>query len=136
MKHFTPIVRQIKLQHQIRVKRWRRQMSGCSWQVRYGNGRVTRWIEAPYPRTPISLSIFLHEVGHHVVGFERYKRRCEEEFHVWNWAIEQMRELGIEPDEKVLARFELSMQYAVRKAVRRGMRTLPVELERFKTHAA
>jgi hypothetical protein len=136
MQHFAPIIRQMKLEHQIRVKRWRRHMSGCSWQVRYPDGRVTRWIEAPHPRTPISLSIFLHEVGHHVVGFDRYKRRCEEEYHVWNWAIEQMRALGIEPDEKVLTRFELSMQYAVSKAMRRGMKEFPAVLERFMPRAA
>ena len=136
MKHFAPIVRQMKSQHQIRVKRWRRHMSGCSWQVRYPNGHVVRWIEAPHPRTPISLAIFLHEVGHHVVGFERYKRRCEEEFHVWVWAIEQMRALGVEPDEKVLNRFELSMQYAVSKAMRRGMKKFPSALERFMPKAA
>ena len=129
MQDFSPIVRQIKSQHQIRVKRWRRHMSGCSWQTRFSDGRVIRWIESPYPRTPISLSIFLHEVGHHVIGFEQYKRRCEEEYHVWKWAIEQMRVLGVEADEKVAARFELSMQYAVSKAMRRGMKEMPGELQ-------
>jgi hypothetical protein len=136
MQHFAPIIRQIKSQHQIRVKRWRRHMSGCSWQTRYTDGRVTRWIESPYPRTPISLSIFLHEVGHHVIGFERYKRRCEEEFYVWKWALQQMELLGVQPDDKVAARFELSMQYAVSKAIRRGMKELPEELEKFLPKAA
>jgi hypothetical protein len=136
MQHFAPIIRQIKSQHQIRVKRWRRHMSGCSWQTRFPDGRVIRWIESPYPRTPISLAIFLHEVGHHVIGFDRYKRRCEEEFHVWNWAIQQMAMLGITTDDKVATRFELSMQYAVSKAMRRGIKKLPEELERFLPKAA
>lgn len=83
------------------------------------------------PRTPISLAIFLHEVGHHAVGFQRYKRRCEEEYHVWLWAIEKMRELGIEPDERVLRRFDLSMRYAVGKALRRGVKNLPESLMQF-----
>jgi len=85
----------------------------------------------PQPRTAISLAIFLHEVGHHAIGFSKYKRRCEEEYHVWLWAIGQMRELGIEPDERVIRRFEMSMQYAVGKAVRRGIKDLPEALGRF-----
>lgn len=136
MHHFEPIVRHIKSQHQIRIRRWRRNMSGCAWQVRYDDGRVVRWIESPYPRTPISLCIFLHEVGHHVIGFDRFKRRCEEEYHAWTWAIEQMRALGIAPGPKVETRFQLSMEYAVGKALRRGMKSLPDSLQPFAPRAA
>lgn len=136
MEQFGPIVQRMKTRHGIRVRRWRRNMSGCAWQTRYRDGRTVRWIEAPYPKTRISLAIFLHEVGHHVVGFDRYRRRCEEEYHVWQWAITQMRELGIEPDQKVLGRFDLSMRYAVGKALRRGVRHLPEPLLRFIPQAA
>jgi hypothetical protein len=131
MEDFTSIVERIKQEHGVRVRKWRRKMTGCAWQVRYRNGVTVRWIEAPYPKTPISLSIFLHEVGHHVIGFEAYRTRCEEEYHVWTWAIEQMRELGVEPDESVLNRFELSMRYAVAKAIRRGIKQLPQPLMQF-----
>lgn len=133
---FTAIVQQVKARHEIRVKKWRRNMSGCAWRVHYHDGRVVNWIEAPVPKTPISLAIFLHEVGHHVIGFERYKRRCEEEYHVWVWALNQMRELGVRPDEKVRRRFELSMRYAVGKAMRRGLKRLPAPLARFVARAA
>jgi len=136
MQEFARIVGQIKERHGVRVRRWRRSMSGCAWQVCYRGGRTIRWVEAPYPKTPISLAIFLHEVGHHVVGFGTYRRRCEEEYHVWQWAIEQMRALGIAPDEKVRRRFELSMQYAVGKALRRGIRQLPQPLMRFARRGA
>ncbi|HXE53261.1 MAG TPA: hypothetical protein VN541_09615 [Tepidisphaeraceae bacterium] len=131
MQDFAPIVRQIKREQAIRVRRWRKQMSGCSWQVRYADGRVERWIESPFPKTPISLAIFLHEVGHHVIGFDTYKLRCEEEYHAWKWAIDRMQSLGVEPDEKVLSRFERSMQYAVGKALRRRIRELPDVLRAF-----
>jgi len=131
MEEFAAIVRQMKSRHAVQVRRWRKKMSGCAWQVNYRDGRVNRWIEAPYPKTPISLAIFLHEVGHHAVGFDRHKRRCEEEYEVWKWAIDQMRALGIEPDQKVLRRFERSMQYAVGKALRRGMKGLPEYLIQF-----
>jgi hypothetical protein len=106
-------------------------MSGCAWQIYYADGKTLNWIESPYPKTPISLAIFLHEVGHHVIGFDTYKKRCEEEYHVWVWAIDQMRELGVVPDERVWRRFDLSMQYAVDKAVRRRIKELPEILHRF-----
>jgi hypothetical protein len=131
MSDYCAIVDDMKRQYDLRVKKWRRSMSGCAWRVYHADGRAVNWIEAPYPKTPISLAIFLHEVGHHVIGFERYKRRCEEEYHVWVWAIEQMKRLGVEPDERVLRRFDLSIQYAVDKAVRRGLKRLPQPLHRY-----
>ena len=136
MEDFAPIVRRIKQRYGVRVRRWRQAMSGCAWQVRYEDGRIVRWVEAPYPKTPISLAIFLHEVGHHVIGFDRFKRRCEEEYHAWRWAIEQMREFGIEPDRRVRKRFDLSMQHAVGKAMRRGIKQLPDLLLQFAPKAA
>jgi hypothetical protein len=82
------------------------------------------------------LAIFLHEVGHHAIGFNRYRTRCEEEYHVWVWAINQMRQIGIEPDTRVARRFQLSMQYAVGKALRRGLKRLPEPLMQFVPKAA
>jgi hypothetical protein len=136
MIDFTDIVRETRRRHRLRVRKWRGSMSGSAWQVRYDDGRVIRWIESPYPKTGLSLAIFLHEVGHHVIGFERYKHRCEEEYHVWRWALDEMRRLNIEPDEKVLNRFNLSMQYAVGKALRRGIKQLPEPLKEFQPQAA
>ena len=136
MRDYAGISSRIKKRYGIRVKRWRANMTGCAWQVRYRDGRVIRWVESPRPKSPISLAIFLHEVGHHVIGFESYKRRCEEEYHAWNWAIAKMRELGIEPDQRVLQRFELSMAYAVDKALRRGIKDLPEILNQFLPKAA
>ena len=136
MPDYSTIVAAMKEAHDVRVRKWRRSMSGCAWRVYYHDGRVINWIESPHPRTPISLAIFLHEVGHHVIGFERYKKRCEEEYHVWVWAIGAMRELGVEPDAKVSRRFKLSMQYAVDKAVRRGIKQLPLPLHQFIAVAA
>lgn len=136
MSDLATIVRTTRCKHRIRVRKWRKQMSGISWQVNYEDGRVIRWIEAPYPRTPISLAIFLHEVGHHVIGFDKYKHRCEEEYHVWRWTLDEMRRLGQEPDEKVLNRVNLSMQYAVGKALRRGIKRLPDSLQQFTGAAA
>lgn len=136
MADYSVIVARTKSRYDIRVRRWRSGMTGCAWRVYYHDGRVINWVEAPRPRTPISLSIFLHEVGHHVIGFERYRKRCEEEYHVWQWALAEMRRVGVAPDAKVMRRFELSMRYAVDKAVRRGMKALPVALHAFLPNAA
>jgi hypothetical protein len=128
MADYTPIVTEMRSRYDVRVRRWRRNMTGCAWRVCYHDGRSINWIEAPRPRTPISLSIFLHEVGHHAIGFDTYRLRCEEEFHAWQFALAEMRRAGVEPDEKVERRVELSMRYAVDKAVRRGLKQLPQDL--------
>jgi hypothetical protein len=131
MSPYAHIVQRAKTRYDIRVRRWRASMSGAAWRVYHDDGRAVNWIEAPRPKTPISLAIFLHEVGHHAVGFERYKKRCEEEYHVWLWALSEMRRNGVPPDARVRARFDLSMRYAVGKAMRRGIKHLPATLCRF-----
>jgi hypothetical protein len=139
MPDLHSIVRDVKSRHGVRVRRWRTTMSGCAWRVDYSDGRQIRWIEAPYPKTPISLAIFLHEVGHHAIGFEQYPVECEEEYHVWQWALAQMRRYGVAPDASVERRFERSMQYAVNKEFRRRRGEalhLPPQLQRFQPRAA
>jgi hypothetical protein len=136
MADYSHIVDLMKERYEIRVRRWRRSMSGCAWRVYFHDGRVINWIESPVPKTPISLAIFLHEVGHHVIGFDTYKRRCEEEFAAWEWAIAQMNHLGVPPDARVLRRVDLSMRYAVDKAVRRGIKLIPETLSQFLPQAA
>jgi hypothetical protein len=131
---FERIVQEMRRAYRVRVRRWRTTMTGCAWSVVHEDGKRVNWIEAPYPKTPISLAIFLHEIGHHAIGFERYRKRCEEEYHVWVWALQTMRELGTSPDARVLRRFELSVRYAVEKAARRGMRVFPLPLQPYTTH--
>jgi hypothetical protein len=133
---FAQIVAVMKQRYDIRVRRWRTTMTGCAWRVYYHDGRAINWIEAPVPKSPISLAIFLHEIGHHVIGFSTYKRRCEEEYHAWLWAIKEMKKLGVEPDERVQVRFERSMEYAVAKAMRRGIKAIPQPLAQFLPRAA
>lgn len=136
MADYATIVDELKKKYDIRVRRWRRTMTGCAWRVYFHDGRCINWVEAPQPRSPISLAIFLHEIGHHMIGFSTYKRRCEEEYHAWVWAIRQMKKLGIEPDDRVQTRFERSMEYAVAKAMRRGIKQLPTQLAGFLPKAA
>jgi hypothetical protein len=131
MADYGPIVDEMKARYGVRVRRWRKSMSGVAFRLRHPDGREEAWIESPMPKTRISLAIFLHEIGHHAIGFSRFPTRAEEEYRVWLWALETMRSLGIEPDARTLRRFERSMQYAVGKAVRRGVKRLPADMLRF-----
>ncbi len=112
----------------IRVRKWRSSTSGAAWQLIAPNGEVTRMIEAPRPRGPMSAAVFLHEVGHHAIGFDRYKPRCLEEYHAWMYSLQQMARWGIPITEQVQFRVYDCLHYAVDKAKRRGLRMLPPEL--------
>lgn len=125
---YDQIVLDMKRQFGLRIKRWRKRMSGCAWRAWYADGSVINWVEAPYPKSPMSLAVFLHEVGHHAIGFDTYKVRCEEEWAAWQWSLHAMRQLGVTPTPRVLKRVDASLRYAVAKAERRGIKRLPEQL--------
>lgn len=128
---YDEVALEMLARHGVKVKRWRTSMSGIAWQMKLEGGEVLKLIESPKPRTPLSMSIFLHEVGHHAIGFDVYKPRCLEEYHAWKFALERMAEFGLEIDERVRTRVRDSLRYAVAKARRRGIRRLPEELREF-----
>lgn len=130
-ERYEEITRQMLQHYGVRVRRWRRHMSGIAWEVYYRDGRVVKLIEAPKPRGPMSAAVFLHEIGHHAIGFGTYRPRCLEEYHAWVFALQQMERLGLNITESVRRRMHNSLRYAVQKANRRGLRTLPPELEPF-----
>ena len=128
---YEELVAAMKQTHAVRVRRWRTSNSGCAWQVMYVDGTVSRLIEAPYPRGPVSAAVFLHEIGHHAIGFHRYKLRCLEEYMAWQWALKAMREHDIPITPRVDRLVHRSIRYAVAKARRRGLKRLPRELKSF-----
>ena len=130
-QRYDALVEEMKRTYDVRVRKWRTSSTGCAWIVRYSNGDEQRLIESPYPRGPMSCAIFLHEIGHHAIGFGRYKPRCLEEFHAWMWALEMMRHRGLNVTEAVQRRMARSLGYAIAKARRRGLRALPPELLQF-----
>ena len=76
---YDGLVEEMKKIHGVRVVKWRSSTSGCAWQVQYADGTNARLIESPYPRGPMSCAVFMHEIGHHAIGFNRYRaipRRC------------------------------------------------------------
>ncbi len=119
--------------YRISIRKWRRQMCGVAYEVKYQDGRIRRWITAPRPRGPVSAAIFLHEVGHHAVGFHRYRLRCLEEYFAWQWALREMTARNIPVHVGVLKHYRRSMYHYVKLARRQGVaaQDLPQELRAF-----
>lgn len=130
-QRYDELVIEMKKRFGIRVRKWRKNSSGCAWEVHYSTGSVARLIEAPYPRGPMSCAIFLHEIGHHAIGFRTYRPRCLEEYHAWKWSLDTMRAYGLNVTAAVQKRMDDSLRYAVAKAQRRGLRGVPPELVRY-----
>lgn len=127
-QRYDQLVVEMKRRYGIRVRKWRKSSSGCAWEVRYSTGSIARLIEAPYPRGPMSCAIFLHEVGHHAIGFRTHKPRCLEEYYAWKWSLDMMRAYGLNVTPAVQKRMDDSLRYALAKAIRRGLRGVPAEL--------
>jgi hypothetical protein len=126
---YDAIVIEMKQAYGVRIRKWRSNSTGCAWEIRYANGTTNRLLESPYPRGPMSCAIFLHEIGHHAIGFGTYRPRCLEEFYAWKWALDTMRSRGLNVTPPVEKRMADSLRYAVAKARRRGLAQLPQELE-------
>lgn len=127
-ERYDRIVSEQLARYEIRVRKWRTSMSGIAWYVTYKDGRVSRLIESPRPKGPMSMAVFLHEVGHHAIGFNVHKPRCLEEYHAWAWSLARMEEFELNITDAVRHRMHLSLWYAVAKAKRRGIKSVPEEL--------
>jgi hypothetical protein len=125
---YEAMTRIMLAEHNVRVRKWRSSMSGVAWQVTYADGSVSRLIEAPRPRGPMSAAVFLHEVGHHAIGFNRYSPRCLEEHMAWMFSLDAMARFDLNITDAVQRRVRHSMRYAIGKARRRGIKRIPPEL--------
>lgn len=128
---YDALVEQMKETYGFSIRKWRSSMSGCAWELKDKHGNITRMLESPYPKGPMSCAIFLHEVGHHAIGFHVYKPRCLEEYYAWEWSINAMEANGIRVTENVLKRRDYSLRYALAKALRRRLRKVPAELVQY-----
>ncbi len=127
---YEALAAEMKERYRIAIRKWRKGMSGAAYELKYRDGRIKRLITAPRPCGPVSAAIFLHEVGHHAVGFRRYSPRVLEEYYVWQWALREMTARGIPVNERVLRHYRRSMFYYVHAAVRAGT-GLPGEVRGF-----
>ncbi len=131
-RFYDQMVEEMKATHTISIRKWRKRMSGVAYELRYSNGDIKRMISSPRPRSPVSACIFLHEVGHHAIGFRKFRPRCLEEFYVWQWAFRQLRSYGIPMDTRVTRHYRRSMYHYVQLARKRGLKRLPAILEEFR----
>ena len=127
-RRYDALVTEMKQAYGVRVRKWRTSSTGCAWVVRYADSTESKLIEAPYPKGPVSCGIFLHEIGHHAIGFNTHRLRCLEEYDAWRWALETMRARGFNVTRALENRMTESVRYAIQKARRRGLKTLPPEL--------
>ena len=125
---YESVTREMLREYGVRVRKWRSSMSGVAWQVTYRDGTVSRLIEAPRPEGPMSAAVFLHEIGHHAIGFKTYTPRCFEEYKAWEWSLNAMEAHGLNVTDRVHQRMRESLEYALAKAKRRGLKRIPVEL--------
>lgn len=128
---YDAITRELLATHNIRVRKWRKSSSGVAVLLQYKDGSVRKYIECPRPRGPMSMAIFLHEIGHHVLGVGSISPRCLEEYKAWEFALAEMERRGLNITESVRKRVDRSLKYAVGKASRRGIRELPEELRAY-----
>jgi len=128
---YDQVCRAMLAHYGIKVRRWRTSMSGIAWVVHYRDGTQARFIESPKPKGPMSAAVFLHEIGHHAIGFDVYKPRCLEEFKAWEWSLNAMAAHGLNITDAVRHRMHLFLWYAVAKAKRRGIKAIPPELAPF-----
>jgi hypothetical protein len=124
------LVRELKHKYKIAIRKWRGHMSGIAYELTYRDGRIKRLIAAPRPRSPVSAAIFLHEVGHHAIGFRRYGSRCLEEHYVWQWTFREMEARGIVITHRVMRHFRRSMYHYVKRSQQRR-EVVPAELAHF-----
>ncbi|MBX3323079.1 MAG: hypothetical protein KF757_08835 [Phycisphaeraceae bacterium] len=125
---YETMQREMLSRYQIRVRKWRNSTSGVAWQVTYRDGTVARLIESPRPCGPVSAAVFLHEIGHHAIGFNVFSPRCLEERQAWCFALDQMEAWNLTITDAVRKRVHQSLVYAVAKARRRGLKSLPAVL--------
>ena len=125
---YDQITKEMLAKYGVRVRKWRSSMSGVAWQVTYRDGTMSKLLESPKPKGPMSAAIFLHEIGHHAIGFGTYKPRCLEEYYAWKFSIDTMHELGLNVTDRVHGRMHDSLNYALDKALRRGLKNIPHEL--------
>lgn len=117
---YAAMVRDLKARYKISIRKWRTHMSGVAYELTYADGRIKRLISAPRPRSPVSAAIFLHEVGHHAIGFRRYSPRCLEEYYVWQWTFREMTARQIPTDDRVLRHYRRSMYHYIKLARKHG----------------
>lgn len=85
--------------------------------------RVCKWKQASSIQSTFTL---FHEIGH-IVNNTGPLRRCEEEYHATVWAIEEMKQYGLEIPEKIISDYQKYIYRELDRGIRRGGSNYPTK---------
>lgn len=114
-------------------------------KITYGSGRLvgkaiptTRYgpafageVQIPPSRDPVRVAIAAHEFGHFDIGFSSRATVCKQELGAWIAGVTRLVRAKIIIDETAAQRIIDSISYAMSKAARRWIRSLPEPMSRF-----
>lgn len=92
-------------------------------------------IEVPEPKSNISLSTFLHELGHLTKLSSSQKKSCLREFYAEMFSLDQLKRFGIKRNRKMIKNSNWYMAYSLCQALNRKMKDIPEELKKYKKFA-
>lgn len=99
--------------------------SGRAWFKTYE-------IIVPEPKSDISLSTYLHELGHLRPEASSEKKSCMNEYRAEMFAEEMMKKHGIRRSKKMRKHANWYIAYSLAQALNRGMVKIPDELKKYK----
>lgn len=111
----------------VTIRKFRSSSSGVAYLY-------TNEIECPRPRGLMSFAILSHEIGHVVCGHTIHphaQKRWEEEYEAWQFALDRCREAGFPVKQKLRWQIKRDMNYALGKALRRGLVGMPAKSKRY-----
>lgn len=87
--------------------------------------RVCKWKQANSIASTFTL---FHEVGH-IVNNDSKMRRCEEEFHATQWAIDELKKYGVlcKVSEKTKTTYQDYINMELDRGLRRGGKNYPTK---------
>lgn len=112
---YSDLINNLMKENNIKLKGYKTNLTGVAYPDE-------RSIIIPKPTTKLRLSICLHEVGHIVLNHNNKKKRYIEEKEAWDFALNYMKKEKIPITKKVRIRRKESINYAIGKAMRRGLK--------------
>jgi hypothetical protein len=88
-------------------------------------------MEAPVPKTRKALYVFLHECAHFALDHRRRRPVHVQEHEAEEWAHLRMREAGIAVPRSMTARAKRYVALKIRRAERRGAKTIDRKASRY-----
>lgn len=89
-------------------------------------------IIVPHPKSNISLSTYLHELGHLTNLARTQKKSCLREFYAERFCLDQLKRFSIKRNKRMIKHSNWYMAYSLAQAMNRKMKDIPEELKKYK----